>query len=48
MSPADAQARIDQIMQDKNHAYWNKKDTIGRQKAVQEVQDLYEMVSGAA
>jgi|TARA_A100001515_G_C4554158_1_gene204462 hypothetical protein len=48
MSPADAQARIDQIMQDKNHAYWNRKDTIGRQKAVQEVQDLYEMVSGAA
>ena len=48
MSPADAQAKIDAIMQDKSHAYWNRKDTIGRQKAVQEVQDLYEMVSGAA
>ena len=48
MSPADAQARIDAIMQDKSHAYWNRKDTIGRQKAVKEVQDLYEMVSGAA
>ena len=48
MSPVDAQARIDAIMQDKTHAYWNRKDTINRQKAVKEVQDLYEMVSGAA
>ena len=48
MSPADAQARIDAIMQDKSHAYWNRKDTIGRQKAVKEVQDLYQRVSGAA
>ena len=48
MSPADAQSRIDSIMNDKSHAYWDRKNPIARTKAVQEVNDLYEMLSGAA
>ena len=48
MSPADAQSRIDSIMNDKSHAYWDRKNPIARTKAVQEVNDLYEMLNGAA
>ena len=48
MSSADAQTRIDTIMNDKSHAYWDRKNPIARTKAVQEVNDLYEMLNGAA
>tara|TARA_R100000234_G_scaffold56764_2_gene34255 strand:- start:2231 stop:3088 length:858 start_codon:yes stop_codon:yes gene_type:complete len=46
MSPADAQAKIDSIMNDKSQPYWDRKNPIARQKQVQEVNELYEMVSG--
>ena len=48
MSPADAKAKIDTIMNDKSHAYWDRKNPVAREKAVKEVQDLYEMTVGAA
>ena len=48
MSPADAKSRIDTIMNDKSHAYWDRKNPVAREKAVKEVQDLYEMTDGAA
>ena len=48
MSPADAKAKIDTIMNDKSHAYWDRKNPVAREKAVKEVQDLYEILSGAA
>ena len=48
MSPADAKAKIDTIMNDRSHAYWDRKNPVARDKAVKEVQDLYEMVNGAA
>jgi hypothetical protein len=48
MSPADAKSRIDTIMNDKSHAYWDRKNPVAREKAVKEVQDLYEMTVGAA
>jgi len=48
MSPADAQSKIDSIMNDKSHPYWDRKNAVARDKAVKEVQDLYEMISGAA
>ena len=48
MSPADAKAKIDTIMNDKSHAYWDRKNPVARDKAVKEVQDLYEMLNGAA
>ena len=48
MSPADAQSKIDSIMNDKSHPYWDRKNAVARDKAVKEVQDLYEMLNGAA
>ena len=48
MSPADAKAKIDTIMNDRSHAYWDRKNPVARDKAVKEVQDLYEMLNGAA
>ena len=48
MSPADAQSKIDAIMNDRSHAYWDRKNPVARDKAVKEVQDLYEMLNGAA
>ena len=49
MSPADAQSKIDSIMNDKSHPYWDRKAPAPiRDKAVKEVQDLYEILSGAA
>ena len=47
MSPADAKAKIDTIMNDRSHAYWDRKNPVARDKAVKEVQDLYEMLNGA-
>ena len=48
MSSADAQSKIDAIMNDRSHAYWDRKNPVARDKAVKEVQDLYEMLNGAA
>jgi|TARA_R100000329_G_scaffold65947_1_gene58197 hypothetical protein len=48
MSAAEAKSRIDTIMNDKSHAYWDRKNPVAREKAVKEVQDLYEMTVGAA
>ena len=49
MSPADAQSKIDSTMSDNSHPYWDRKAPAPiRDKAVKEVQDLYEMISGAA
>ena len=48
MSPADAKAKIDTIMNDRSHAYLDRKNPVARDKAVKEVQDLYEMLNGAA
>ena len=46
LTPADAQSKIDAIMNDKSHAYWDRKNAVARHKAVEEVKGLYEMVSG--
>ena len=46
MTPADAQAEIDAIMNDKSHPYWDRKNLVGRQKAVERMQDLWGMVNG--
>ena len=49
MSTAEAKSKLDAIMSDKSHAYWDRKAPAPiRDKAVKEVQDLYEMISGAA
>lgn len=49
MSTAEAKSRLDAIMSDKSHAYWDRKAPAPiREKAVKEVQDLFEMTSGAA
>ena len=49
MSTAEAKSRLDAIMSDKTHAYWDRKAPAPiRDKAVKEVQDLYEMLNGAA
>ena len=49
MSTAEAKSRLDAIMSDKTHAYWDRKAPAPiREKAVKEVQDLFEMTSGAA
>ena len=41
-----AQQEIDSIMNDKQHAYWNRKDPIGRQRAVERMQELMGLVHG--
>jgi len=46
MTPADAKAEIDAIMNDKGHPYWDKKNLVGRQQAVERVQELWGMVHG--
>ncbi len=49
MSTAEAKSKLDAIMSDKSHAYWDRKAPAPiRDKAVKEVQDLYEILSGAA
>ena len=49
MSTAEAKSKLDAIMSDKTHAYWDRKAPAPiREKAVKEVQDLFEMTSGAA
>ena len=45
-TPAMAQQEIDSIMNDKQHVYWNRKDPIGRQRAVERMQELMGLVHG--
>lgn len=46
MTPATAQAEIDAIMNDKSHSYWDRKNPIARQKAVERMQHLMEQLHG--
>ena len=46
MTPATAQAEIDAIMNDKSHAYWDRKKPIARHKAVERMQHLMEQLHG--
>ena len=46
MTPATAQAEIDAIMGDRSHAYWDRKNPIARQKAVERMQHLMEQLHG--
>jgi len=46
MTPATAQAEIDAIMNDKSHAYWDKKNPIARNKAVERMQHLMDQLHG--
>ena len=45
-TPAMAQQEVDTIMNDKTHAYWNRKDPIGRQRAVERMQELMGYIHG--
>lgn len=45
-TPAMAQQEVDGIMNDKSHAYWNRKDPIGRQRAVDRMQELMGHIHG--
>jgi len=46
MTPAKAQAEIDAIMNDKSHAYWDRRNPVGRQQAVERMQHLMEQLHG--
>jgi hypothetical protein len=46
MTPAEAQAEIDAIMNDKSNVYWDKSNIVGRKKAMERVSDLYGMIYG--
>lgn len=46
MSRQAAQNEIDAIMNDKSHAYWDRKNVVGRQQAIQRMQELWGMVHG--
>lgn len=48
MTPKQAQIEIDAIMNDKSHAYWDRKNIVGREQAIQRVQDLMGMIHGGA
>lgn len=48
MTPKQAQAEIDVILNDKSHAYWDKSNIVGRQQAIQRMQELMGMVHGEA
>ena len=45
-TPQMAQQEVDTIMNDKSHAYWNRKDPIGRQRAVERMQELMGFIHG--
>ena len=45
-TPQMAQQEVDTIMNDKTHAYWNRKDPIGRQRAVERMQELMGYIHG--
>ena len=46
MTRQSAQQEIDAIMNDKSHAYWDRKNVIGRQAAIERVQDLMGVLHG--
>jgi len=46
LSRQAAQNEIDAIMNDKSHAYWDRKNVVGRQQAIQRMQELMGMVHG--
>ena len=46
LTSKDAQAKLNSIYSDTSHPYWDKKNPVARQKAVEEVKDLMEMVHG--
>ena len=46
MNRQAAKNEIDAIMNDKSHAYWDRKNVVGRQQAIQRMQDLWGMVDG--
>jgi hypothetical protein len=48
MTPKQAKAEIDAIMNDRSHAYWDKTNIVGRQQAIQRMQELMGMVHGEA
>ena len=45
-TPAQAQAEIDAIMNDKSHPYHDRKNVTGRQRAIEHVNGLFTMVHG--
>ena len=45
-TPAMAQQEVDAIMNDKTHSYWNRKDPIGRQRAIDRMQELMGHIHG--
>ena len=46
MTRQSAQQEIDAIMNDKSHVYWDRKNVIGRQAAIERVQDLMGVLHG--
>ena len=46
MTPASAQAEVDAIMNDRSHAYWDRKNPVGREQAVKRVADLMSQIHG--
>ena len=46
MNRQAAKNEIDAIMNDKSHAYWDRKNVVGRQQAIQRMQELWGMVDG--
>lgn len=46
MTPAQAQNEIDAIMNDRSHAYWDRTNVVGRQQAIERMQELMSMVHG--
>ena len=46
LTPQQAQTEIDSIMNDKSHAYWDRKNPVGRQAAIDRMQQLMEMLHG--
>lgn len=43
-TPAQAQAEVDAMMNDKSHAYWDRKNPVARDRAVQRMQELMAMI----
>ena len=46
MTPKEAQAEVDAILNDRSHVYWDKSNPIGRDAAIKRVQELMEMIHG--
>ena len=43
-TPAQAQAEVDAMLNDKSHAYWDRKNPVARERAVQRMHDLMAMI----